>query len=734
MNIIKFYFFLTFIFFTFSVSSQNSKKITLEDFVTQHTFKSKTVEKVKSMNDGEHFSTLKDKKTIVEYSYKTGEETRVIFSFDMVEDCPIEKITDYELSDDEQRILIESDKKRIYRRSYTAEYYVWDNYTEKLYPVSDYGPQQVATFSPNGERIAFVRNNNIFIKTIRFGTELQVTSDGELNKIINGVPDWVYEEEFSYNKAFEWSPDSKMLAFVKFDETNVKEYTMPVYKGLAPEKKANQLYPGSYTYKYPKAGEKNSEVSVHVFDIKTRTTIEAETGEETDIYIPRLKWTPDANNLAIFRLNRFQNKLDLLYANPYTGLTRTVFTEENKSFIDENFLDFFTYLDDNKRFVVLSERDGWAHLYLYKNTGFFEKQLTSGNYDVTDFYGYDKDSETFYYQAAKHSPLKREVYAYNNKKEEEKKLSQKEGTNSAIFSENHKYYINFFSNSKTPEMVTVHNNRRGKVIRTIEDNAELQDNLTQYELPSHEFFQFTTSDDIILNGYMLKPSDFDQNKTYPVIINQYSGPNSQKVRDKWKIDWHSFLAEQGYVVAFVDPRGTASRGEDFRKCTYMQLGKLESKDMVEAANHMAELPYTDKDNVAIWGWSFGGFTTALSLSKGGELFKAGVAVAPVTNWRYYDTVYTERYMRTPQQNPDGYDDNSPINNVKGIKSNFLIIHGTADDNVHAQNTYEYSEALVQAGIPFDMHIYTNRNHSIYGGNTRMHLFNKIFNYFEKHLK
>ncbi|MDA3816983.1 MAG: S9 family peptidase [Prolixibacteraceae bacterium] len=734
MNIIKIYFLLALITLSFSVSSQNLKTITLEDFVTQHTFKSETVDKVKSMNDGEHFTSLKDKKSIAEYSYKTGEETNVIFSLDMVEDCPVESITDYELSNDEQRILIESNKKSIYRRSYTAEYYVWDNYTEKLYPVSDYGPQQVATFSPNGERIAFVRDNNIFIKTIRFGTELQVTNDGEFNKIINGVPDWVYEEEFSYNKAFSWSPDSKMLAFVKFNETDVKEFSIPMYKGLAPEKEENRIYTGSYTYKYPKAGEKNSEVSVHVFDIKTRTTIKAETGEETDIYIPRLKWTPDANNLAIFRLNRLQNKLDLLYANPYTGLTRTVFTEENKKFIDENFLDFFTYLEDNEHFVILSERDGWAHLYLYKNTGFFEKQLTSGNFDVTDFYGYDPDRETFYFQAAKKSPLQREVYAFKSKNEEVEEISQKEGTNTAIFSKDYKYYINFFSNNETPEVVTLFNNRRGKAIRKIEDNSDLKEALAEYELPSHEFFQFTTSEGIVLNGYMLKPSDFDPDKKYPVVISQYSGPNSQEVRDKWKIDWHSFLAGQGYVIAFVDPRGTAARGEDFRKSTYMQLGKLESEDQVEAAKYLASLSYIDEGNIGIWGWSFGGFTTALSLSKGGELFKAGVAVAPVTNWRYYDTVYTERYMRTPQQNPDGYDDNSPINNVEGIKSNLLIIHGTADDNVHAQNTYEYSEALVQAGIQFDMHMYTNRNHSISGGNTRMHLFNKIFNYFETHLK
>lgn len=728
----KYFLSISLILFFIIGYSQEKKTLTLDDFVTQHTFRSETVANVRSMNDGEHFSSLKDGKSIVKYSFKTGNEVEEIFNIDKVDDCPVQFITDYEFSHDEQRILLETNKKQIYRRSYTADYYVWDNYTETLYPVSEYGSQQVATFSPDGERIAFVRDNNIYIKTIRFGTEQQVTNDGTKNKIINGIPDWVYEEEFSYNKAFTWSPDSKMLAFVKFNEEAVKEYHMPIYKGLKPANEEYALYPGEYTFKYPKAGEENARVSVHIYELKTRTTIKANTGEDPDIYIPRLKWTPDGNDLSIFHLNRLQNELNLLYANPFTGDTRTVFTEKNDRYIDENFLYYFTYLEDNEHFVIVSERDGWSHLYLYKNTGFKVKQLTKGEFDVTDFYGYDHKKKLFYYQAAKRSPLQREVYALNLDGKKDEAIIPAEGTNSCIFSKGYKYYINYYSNSKTPPVVSVYNNKN-KEIRIIEDNANLKEALSGYTLPNHEFFQFTTSEGINLNGYLLKPSNFDENKKYPVIMTQYSGPNSQEVMDQWQIDWHFYLAEKGYIVACVDPRGTAARGEEFRKCTYMQLGKYESDDQVEAARYLLSLPYTN-ENIAIWGWSFGGFNTALALHKGGEIFKAGIAVAPVTNWRFYDTVYTERFMRTPQQNPTGYDDNSPINNLSGIKGSLLIIHGTADDNVHAQNTYEYSEALVQAGIPFDMHIYTNRNHSIYGGNTRMHLYNKMFNYFETHLK
>lgn len=714
------------------ISIAQQKSLQLEDFVVDKTFKEKTIEGVNSMNDGIHFSSLKDDNRIVKYSYKTGEEVATLFQLSAIKDCPVSSITAYTFSNDEQRILIESNKENIYRHSYTANFYVWDNYTQTFYNVSENGPQQVATFSPDGERVAFVRNNNIYIKTIRFGTEQQVTFDGEINKIINGIPDWVYEEEFGYNKELEWSPDSKQMAYVKFNETNVPEYTFPVYKGLSPEKEEYNLYPGVYTYKYPKAGENNSIVSVHVYDVKTRTTLKMKTGEEPNVYIPKLAWTPDGNDLAIFHLNRFQNELKLLNANPYTGDTRTIITEKNNRYIDQNYLEQFKFLDDQKNFVILSERDGYSHLYLYKNNGFIVKQITSGEFDVTDFYGFDATKNIFYYQAAKKSPLQREIYAITPDGKKDEQISIETGTNKAIFSKGYKYYLNYFSNSKIPEKVSV-NDTKGKNIRILEDNSELKSKLAAYKLPSHEFISFKNSEGVQLNGYLLKPSHFDATKKYPVVMTQYSGPNSQEVTDSWQMDWYYYLAEQGFIVACFDPRGTAARGEDFRKCTYLQLGKIETDDQVEAAKYLASLPYTDEKNMAIWGWSYGGFITALTLNQGGELFKAGVAVAPVTNWRFYDSVYTERFMRTPQQNPNGYDDNSPINNLSNIKAHFLIIHGTADDNVHIQNTHEYAEALVQEGIPFDMQVYTNRNHSIFGGQTRLHLFHKIVSYFETYL-
>ncbi|MBN2806553.1 MAG: S9 family peptidase [Prolixibacteraceae bacterium] len=723
-------FFMLMIALSINVQAQ-TKQLSLEDFVTNSTFRPATIDGINSMNDGLHFTSLVDGKQIVQYHYKTGEQVAVLFDLNMLKDKPINSISAYTFSNDEQRILLESNKKSIYRHSYTANFHVWDQYTQTLYSVSDYGPQQVASLSPDGERIAFVRDNNIYIKTLRFGTELQVTADGEKNKIINGVPDWVYEEEFSFNKALEWSPDSKQLAYIKFDESEVTEFSFPLYKGEMPEKTDYQLYPGEYTYKYPKAGQANAKVSVHVYDVKTRTTLAMNTGS-TD-YIPKITWTPTGNDLAIFRLNRFQNELDLLYANPYTGDIRTIINEKNKRYIDEQFLAQFTYLDDGEHFVVMSERDGWSHLYLYKNTGFMVKQITSGKFDVTDFYGYDHKNKLFYYQAAKKSPLQREVYAVSFDGKKESNLSAKAGTNKALFSNSFLYFLNYFSSHQQPLTVTVHD-AKGKQLRVLEDNQALRDKLAEYQITSREFISFNNSEGFELNGYLIKPSNFDPNRKYPVVMTQYSGPNSQEVLDEWLFDWHSYLASQGYLIACFDPRGTAARGEDFRKASYLQLGKLEADDQVEAAKYLASLPYTDGNKIAIWGWSYGGFITALSLNKGGEVFRAGVAVAPVTNWRFYDTVYTERFMRTPQQNPDGYDDNSPINNVDQIKGRLLLIHGTADDNVHVQNTHEYAEALVQAGIPFDMQVYTNRNHSIYGGKTRLHLFRQIIHHFDTYLK
>lgn len=713
--------------------AQVKKQLALEDFVVNKTFKVKSIPEISPMNDGLHFTSLKDDRQIVEYSYKTGEQTAVLFDPATITDCPIKTIEGYTFSANEQRILIETNKERIYRHSYTSIDYVWDIPTKTLTPLSDKGPQQVATFSPDGERVAFVRKNNLFIKSLKFGTEFQITNDGKKNEIINGIPDWVQEEEFSYNKAFEWSPDSKLIAFLKFDEREVPLFTMPIYKGLEPEHPEGKLYNSYDSLKYPKAGENNSIVTVNVYDIKIKSTIKIKTGENNDVYFPRIAWTPSGSDLAIIKLNRWQNELELLYANPFSGDTRSVMHEKNKYYIDESYHRQFTFLDDNQHFVVLSERNGWSHLYLYLNSGFLEKQITSGNFDVTDFYGYDKEKKTFYYQAAKKSPLQRELYSITLEGKKEVQLSTKDGVNEALFSHGYQYYVNNYSSHAIPLVVTVCD-AKGKEIRTLEDNSALKHKLNEYQCPTFEFFRFNTADGIELNGYMIKPSNFDPQKKYPVIMTQYSGPNSQEVIDSWQFDWHNYLAGQGFIIACVDPRGTAARGEEFRKCTYMQLGNLESNDLVEAGKYLATLPYIEAKNMGIWGWSYGGFMTLLCMEKGNAVFSTGVAVAPVTSYRYYDNVYTERYMRRPIENANGYDDNSAFARARDIKGNLLIVHGTADDNVHTQNTFEFSEALVQAGIQFDMQLYTNRNHSIYGGNTRMHLYTKIAGYFEEHLK
>ena len=723
------------IIFVSTVFAQSNQKITLEDIFVKGAFKAQTVTGLISMNDGEHYTTVENNSKIVKYSYITGNEVAVVFDLTKIEDAEISSFSDYEFSNDETKILLTTDVKKIYRHSFTAEFYVWNLVTEELTQLSDKGAQQVAIFSPDGTRIAYVRNNNIFLKNLKFGSTSQATLDGKKNEIINGIPDWVYEEEFGFNKAFWWSPDSKFIAFIRFDETDVPEFTMQMYAGEIPSNTANKLYPGEVTFKYPKAGEKNSDITVKVYEIRSKTTINVNIGEKTNIYIPRLKWTPNANDLVVLRLNRHQNQLDVLAVNPYTGDSRPLITEKNDRFIDESFFDDFTFLD-NGNFVITSERNGWSHLYLYDNQGFELEQLTEGEFDVTNFYGYDDVKKVFYYQAAAESPLRREVYFISQDKNNKGKISKLVGTNSAVFSSNYKYFINYYSSSKVPNYITVHDNKTGEQIRFLQDNTVLKNSVTALNISQKEFFSFKTSSGVKLNGYMIKPAGFDSSKKYPVLMTQYSGPNSQSVTDAWGrgIGWNEYLAQEGFLIVCVDPRGTGARGEDFRKITYQQLGKYESEDQVETAKYLGTLSFVDKSNIAIFGWSYGGFMTCLSMAKGGELFKAGIAVAPVTSWRFYDSVYTERYMRTPQENPDGYDDNSPLSHAGNIKGRLLIIHGSADDNVHAQNTFEFTEKMVQAGVQFDMAIYTNRAHGIRGGNTTLHLYTKMTNFLKEQLQ
>ncbi len=711
-----------------------SKQLSLNDFFVNRTFGTKGVYGLRSMNDGEHYTVLEGNGSrIVKYSYKTGLPVETLLDLNKTEDTSIRHIADYNFNANESRILICTNKKPIYRRSFTADYYLYDLKNKEIKPLSEGGSQRLATFSPDGNRIAFVRDNNLFIHDLRFRSERQITHDGEYNRIINGAPDWVYEEEFAFNKAFDWAPDGSALAYIKFDESHVREFQMNMFQGQSPALKQNGLYPSNYTYKYPKAGEKNSKVSVYVYDVADRTTQKMDTGTEEDIYIPRIRWTKDPKKLAIIRLNRHQNKMEVSLANAKVGTTVPLYREENKYYIAESNLDNLVFLDNGTQFVITSEKSGYMHLYLYDISGRERQAITKGNFDIIDFYGYDPVRKLFYYSSYEESPLEKYVYSINEKGVK-KKLTPVKGWNEVSFSKNFNYYINVVSNSELPPVTTLYN-AKGKELRTLADNKNVTEKLKEYDVAKREFIQIPAADgQTMLNAWIMKPAKMENGKKYPLLITQYSGPNSQQVKNSWSLNWLNYLAQEGFIVACIDPRGTAARGEEFRKCTYMQLGKLESDDMIAAAKWLGTQPDVDAKNIGIWGWSFGGFMASLCIMKGHDVFSTAIATAPVTNWRYYDSVYTERYMRTPQENEKGYEENSPMNYVHQLKGNLLLCHGTADDNVHVQNTYELSELLVQANKQFDMAIYTNRDHSIYGGNTTLQLYNRFVKYLKEHMK
>jgi len=709
-----------------------SKKITLDDLFLNYTFLPDMVSGLESMNDGLHYSVQEENMDITAYSYETGEKTDVIMPAQKLTEAGIHGYSSYSFSPDESKILLVTQREAIYRRSFTAEYYVYDRSAGVFSRLSENGKQQLATFSPDSKKIAFVRKNNLFIRDLVTGSEQQITSDGEVNRIINGAPDWVYEEEFEYNKAFEWSPDSKSIAWCRFDESRVPMFAMTMFKGSNPELAAYSLYPGIREWKYPKAGEDNSIVSVKVYNLAEKTTATMDVGTETDQYIPRIRWSKDSDNLCIFRLNRLQNKLELLMANRNTGQSKVFYTETNRYYLDETLFNSFSFLDNGNDMVFLSERDGWNHIYSCNIKDQTLHQITKGTWDVASLIGVDEANGLVYYQSAETSPLQRDIYAIGLNGENKRKLSQKEGTNEAEFSRNYRYFINTWSNASTPCLITL-NRASGELIRVLEDNRRLVSLIKDYDVTYKQFFSFTTSQGVTLNGYMIKPPDFNRKKKYPVFMTQYSGPNSQSVSDSWEFGWENFLAQNGYIVVCVDGRGTGFRGEEFRKMTYLQLGKYETIDQIETAKYIGTVPFVDRNRIGIFGWSYGGFMVCSCLTRGADYFKMGIAVAPVTNWRYYDNIYTERFMRQPKDNPSGYDDNSPINHAGELKGHLLLVHGTGDDNVHFQNTMEFAEALVQAGKQFDMQIYTNRNHGIYGGYTRMHLYTRLFSYIQQSL-
>lgn len=711
-------------------------KIKLQD-VTNGVYWPKQIDGVNPMNDGESYTQLSpDHKRIVRHSFKTGKEIATVFDVETARGSKkLPYIDGYIMSPDEHRILIQTETKGIYRRSYTAVYYIYDVRNNTLEPLSEGGPQQVPLFSPDGNVIAFARGNNLFLVKLLFGNaEVQVTKDGKFNEVINGLPDWVNEEEFTTNRSFDFSADSKVLAWVRYDENQVPIYSMQEFKGLYPARSEFDAYPGTYDYKYPVAGQKNSEVKVMTFDIKNRVTRTLDVPLDKDGYIPRIKFTSDPTKLAVITLNRHQSQMDVYMANPLSKVCKLVLREKNEKYVRETAYTQMKFYDGH--FSLLSERSGFQHLYWYNLGGQLEAQITKGNFEVTDFYGYDARTGSFYYASTQESPLRRAVYKAD-KQGRVKKLSSSVGTNSAKFSKTMKYYMNVYSSAQQPPVTSLCDNN-GKTITTLIDNADLKAKVEKVA-GKKEFFQFTTSEGVQLNGWMVKPRDFDASKKYPVVMYQYSGPGSQEVTDSWNLGFYgagifeSYLTEQGFICACVDGRGTGARGADFEKCTYLQLGLRESQDQVETAIYLGSLPYVDKANIGIWGWSFGGFNTLMSMSEGRPVFKAGVAVAAPSNWKYYDTVYTERYMRTPNENAAGYAIN-PMERAANLSGSLLLIHGTADDNVHFRNVAEMSEALVQANKQFEMQIYTNRNHSIYGGNTRYHLLTRMCDFFKRNLK
>ena len=730
-------FFLFFTLFMAAVAVSASEKIAISD-IAGGKFAARYVSGIRPIPGTSLYARISsDGKQIVEYSFKTGKQTRVLFDVANTMGSKVSSFDGYVMSPDGLRMLIQTKTEPIYRRSFKAQYYIYTIASRKLEPLSVNGPQQVPTWSPDGMQVSFVRNNNIFlVKLLYDNAESQVTKDGEFNKVINGVPDWVNEEEFGLSSALTFTADGTMICWVKYDETDVKTYSLQMFQGQKPALTEYADYPGLYSYKYPKAGQANSKVSVWSYDIKSHKAMKLQVPLDADGYIPRIKATSDASRLLVLTLNRHQDELNIYSVNPRTTLASLVVKEKSDKYVKEEVL---SGLKIGKNTILMpSDRSGYMNLYLYNMNGQLLRTIGDGTYDITENYGYNEANGDVFYQAASINPHDRQVLVCH-KNGKTARLTNQKGWNSAVFAGDYSYFINTWSDYDTPYVFTVRD-AAGKVLSTPEDNKKLRETIAQYGWTKKEPFTFTTSEGVKLDGWMVKPADFDASRKYPVILFQYSGPGSQQVKNSWSSGmmgqggaFDFYFAQQGFIVACVDGRGTGGRGSEFEKCTYLKIGELESKDQVETAIYMASLPYVDKDNIGIWGWSYGGFNTLMSMSEGRGVFKAGVAVAPPTSWKYYDSIYTERYMRTPKENPDGYNVN-PIVRAPKLHGALLICHGLADDNVHPQNTFEYAEALVQADKDFRELYYTNRNHSIFGGNTRNHLMRQIAKFFITEMK
>ena len=701
------------------------KEISLEE-IYDGNFRQEYLQSLQSLDNGKEYVVLNrdrnaNTSSIDVYSYKSGEKVRSLLnSKDLSE---ISGFQGFELSENEDKILLSTNMEQIYRRSSRGIYYIYDVEDKTLTKLSDNKVQE-PTFSPDASKVAYVFENNIYTYDIASGEETQVTTDGKKNKLINGVTDWVYEEEFAFVRAFDWNKTGTHLAYLKFDESEVPEFSMDMF--------GQDLYPSQQVFKYPKAGEANSEVSLYTYELAAEESEKVELGDYEDFYIPRIKWTQDPEILSVQVLNRHQNDLDLIFVDAEDNEAEVVMNETDEAYID--ITNNLTFLEDNS-FIWTSEKDGWNHIYLYDEDGELENQVTKGNWEVTDYYGYDKDSKKIFYQSTENGSVNRDVYSIKINGKNKTRLTEKEGMNSADFSADYTYFINSYTSTETPYEFTLHNAKNGKLVRKIKDNSALLEKEAAYNFAPKELSTIEVNGNE-LNMWMIKPNDFDENKEYPLLMFQYSGPGSQSVSNSYfgtNDYWYQLLANEGYIIATVDGRGTGFKGADFKKVTQNELGKYEVEDQIAAAKKFGEMDCIDENRIGIWGWSYGGFMSSNAILKGNDTFSMAIAVAPVISWRFYDTIYTERYMTTPQENPSGYDENSPINHVEKLKGDYLLIHGGGDDNVHLQNTMRMVEALVQANKQFDWAIYPDRNHGIYGGNTRLHLYTMMTDFIKEKL-
>ncbi len=682
-----------------------------------------------STKDGLHYTLMTDNQTIVKYSYKTGEVVDTLLSISRAKNPLLKSFEGYILSPNETKILVYTNVEKRYRRSFTAEYYIYDIKYKEFDPLSGRSPQEAPVFSADDRYIAFAHDYNLYMKKVDFKTDIQITKDGAKGKISNGISDWLYEEEFGPTYYYDWSSDSKLLAFIKFDERNVREFSFQNY--LQQESSEPLLYPELSSFKYPKAGEANSKVMLCVYDDFNKTTREVKLPNADDTYIPKIQWTNNPEQLLAFQLNRNQNQLNIYLADAKTALPKMIYRELSKQYIDFSHKDKVVFDAENKGFYRISDKDGYRHIYYHLMNGNISKQITTGKWDVTDFYGVDAKTKTVYYQSNEFSPLQKNIFSIDAKG---KKLclTDAKGKNQAKFSEHFQYFVHDYANANNPNIISLKDSK-GKAIREIEKNENILPLYAQYQLNKKEFFKFSTPDNIELNGWMLKPKNFNQAQKYPVVMIQYSGPGSQLVLDEWNVGWEYALTEKGYLVVCVDGRGTGGRGADFMKQTYKNLGELEAKDQIAAAKHLKSLSYVDADRIAIWGWSYGGSVVLWAMSSGEQVFKAGISVAPVTDWRYYNTAYTERFMLTPEQNFEGYEQSSAVKQAAKLNGRLLIMHGTADDNVHVSNTMVYINALMEADKQFEMHLYTDKNHSILGNQTRKHLYTRMLDFLKMNL-